>query len=262
MWLGLLVGFAYGGPPENVDLGLIDKWNDGAEAMLDGTSGCWELVGHASWNWQLGRFGETRGEAVFAGRLEAGIWRDFYIRSLGEKSWRRSRPERLEYNDERHFSPLVGRIPPDETDRASRRNQDELEQKAPRNVLRRTLEEVGSMVSTSWASWDDERQGVVYHTAVPLGDGGRAPEVAIEVFFPEGGNWATEQEMIFPDQFRLSRSLSPVVENARVELRSTIKDNKVFPVAESFSFGFRVLGFHMTGAQSIKYSHASRCSGW
>ena len=261
MWLGYLLSLAYGGPPENVDLGLIDKWNDGAEAMLDGTLGCWELVGHARWNWQLGRFGETRGEAIFAGRLEEGVWRDFYIHPLGEISSRRSRAERLEYHKERHFAPLVGKLPAEESDGSSRKAREAGEEE-PRNILRRTLDEIGSMVSTSWASWDEEREGVIYHTAVPLGDGGRAPEVSVQVFFPDGGNWATEQDVVFPERFRLERSFSPVVEDARVQLRARISENKVFPTAESFSFGFSVLGFHMTGAQSINYTHASRCSGW
>jgi len=262
MWLGLLMSLAYSGPPENVDLGLIDKWNDGAEAMLDGTAGCWELVGHARWNWQAGRVGEMRGEAVFAGRLEAGVWRDFYIHPLGEVSWRGSRQEQLKYTDVRHFAPLVGKLPPDESDDRSRRRRDASDEEVPRNVLRSTLEEIGSMVSTSWASWDEERQGVVYHTTTPLGDGGRGPEVSIQAFFPDGGNWATEQNVVFPKEFRLKRAFAPVVRDARVELRAAVHGNRVFPVAESLSFGIRVLGFRLTGAQSITYTHASRCRGW
>jgi len=262
MWLGILLSVAYSGPPENVDLGLIDKWNDGTEAMLDGTAGCWELVGHARWNWQLGRNGETRGEAVFAGRLESGIWRDFYIHPLGEFSRRKHRPERLDYSKERHFAPLIGKLPPRDSDKNSRNRRSVEEDESPRNVLRRTLEEVGSMVSTSWATWDDERQGVIYHTSVPLNDGGKSPEVLIQVFFPDGGNWATEQDVIFPERFRLRGSFLPMIEGARVKLRSVIVENTAFPVSESFNFGFRVLGFQLTGAQSIDYKHATRCSGW
>jgi hypothetical protein len=262
MWLGFLLSLTYGGPPENVDLGLIDKWKDGAEAMLEGTSGCWELVGHARWNWQAGRVGEVRGEAVFAGRLEAGIWRDFYIHPLGEISRRRSHSERLEYSDERHFAPLVGKLAADVSESGSRRGPNPADDPGLRNVMRRTLEAVGSMVNTSWASWDEERQGVVYHTSVPLGGGRRAPEASIQVFFPGGGHWATEQDVVFPRQFRLDRSFAPIVEDARVQLRATVRDGKVFPTAESLSFGVRRLGFRLTGAQTIEYTHASPCSGW
>ena len=54
-------------------------------------------------------------------------------------------------------------------------------------MLRLVLDEVGSLVSTSWASWDEERVGVVYHTSVPLREGARSPEVNIEAFFPVVG---------------------------------------------------------------------------
>jgi hypothetical protein len=262
MWFGIWWVVANAAPPENVDLSLIDKWNDGAEAMLDGTAGCWELVGHAKWNWQFGRFGETRGEAIFAGRLEAGIWKDFHLEPLGEFSRRRRRADRVEYHDERHFSPLVGRLPPRSSEEGKRKKGVTGAEEEPRNVLRRTLEEVGSLVSTSWASWEEERGGVLYHTAIPVGEGTRAPEVEVVVFFPGGGDWATEQDVKFPEHFRLSGFMSPTIEGATVKLRATVRDNKVFPTAESFRFGLTQFGFHMTGAQTIEYTHASRCSGW
>jgi len=231
--------------------------------MLNGTAGCWELVGHAKWNWRFGRFGETRGEAVFAGRLEEGVWTDFHIEPLGEISRRRRQEERLVYGDERRFAPLVGKLmtsgKPEKAKRGAERNETSEE---PRNVLRRTLDEIGSLVSTSWASWDNERSGVVYHTSVPLGGGGRAPEVTLEAFFPNGGNWATELDVVFPERFHLERRFSPLVHDANVQLRARIHDNRVFPTGESFRFGFRVLGIGMSGAQSIDYTHASRCSGW
>lgn len=261
MWLSIWLSVALGAPPESIDLSVVDKWNDGAEAMLNGANGCWELVGHAKWDWRFGRFGETRGEAVFAGRLEDGIWTDFHVEPLGELSRRRRQEERLVYSDERHFAPLVGKLPPRETQEQSRRSKEETSEE-PRNVLRQTLEEIGSLVSTSWASWDEARSGVVYHTSVPIGEGSRAPEIEIKAYFPDGGDWATEQDIQFPPTFRLSRPLSPVVRDASVHLRSRIHQNQVFPSSESFRFGFQVLGFEMSGAQSIQYTHASRCRGW
>ena len=262
MWLlfGLSLGLA--SPPDNVDLSLIDKWNDGAEAMLDGTNGCWELVGHAKWNWQFGRFGETRGEAVFAGRLQEGFWTAIHIEPLGEVRRRGSQPEQITYGDERRFNPLVGKLRPRKTSKEEARRRGDNTSREPRNVLRVILDEVGSLVSTSWASWDEERLGVVYHTSVPLREGARSPEVNIEAFFPGGGNWATEQDIVFPETFRLERPFAPIIHDAKVSLRARIHDNLVFPTGESFRFGFRVLGFEMSGAQSIDYTHATRCSGW
>jgi hypothetical protein len=152
--------------------------------------------------------------------------------------------------------PLIGKLPADYSQSAAANGQ------GPQNILRHTLEEIGSMVSTSWASWDEERQGVVYHTAVPLGDKARGPEASIQVFFPGGGHWATEQDVAFPKKFRLKRAFAPIVEDARVQLRAAVHENRVFPTAESLSFGVRMLGFRLTGAQTIEYTHASPCSGW
>ena len=72
MWLlfGLSLGLA--SPPDNVDLSLIDKWNDGAEAMLDGTNGCWELVGHASGTGNLVDLGRRGAKLYSLGVFKRG----------------------------------------------------------------------------------------------------------------------------------------------------------------------------------------------
>ena len=109
MW-ALASALAFASPPPNVDLEDIDKWEDAAEALLDLPNGCWEWVGQASWDWNTGRYA-TRGDAVFAGKTQDGVWGDVHLQPLGELlEDRRGNVARVYERSEARFTPLVGKL--------------------------------------------------------------------------------------------------------------------------------------------------------
>ena len=84
MLIAVLASLAIAGAPAGVDLNDLDHWENTAEAFLDGPPGCWEIVGQASWNWDAGRFGMSRGDTIFAAQMVDGLWGEFHLEPLGE----------------------------------------------------------------------------------------------------------------------------------------------------------------------------------
>ena len=257
-----LLSLALAGMPPGVDLEAVDRWDGLAEQLIDGPRGCWEVVGRASWSWDLGRFGGNRGDAAFAGRLVDGEWSEIHLAPMGEIQRARRQAEIRVYAEEARFAPLFGRIHGARVTVASDTQQvevDPTEQAEASNVLRRVLDRLGGSAITSWAQWDDVRTGVVLHRMIPLGDHG-SDEVHVEVFFPGGQELPTSIDASFPPHFRAGRWPRRFrIRGAEVHLRGAVAGQQVFPASEAYRFDFGMFGWWGSGAQTIAYEHIQPC---
>jgi hypothetical protein len=260
----LLLTTALAAMPPGIDLDAVQRWDGRADVLLDGPPGCWEVVGKASWNWDLGRWGGSRGDAVFAGRLVDGQWSEVHLAPLGEISRESKREAEVRvYAKEARFAPLIGRltgqritVATDDTEVAV----DAEEQASASNVLRTTLDRIGGAVETTWAEWDADAEAVRLHRVVPIGDGARAPEAEVTVRFPGGDELPTALDVAFPDQFKAgSWPRRFTIRDAEVHLRGAVAAGRVFPAAESFRFEFGLMGFWGSGAQTIRYHQIKAC---
>lgn len=255
---------AHAAMPPTVDLQDVGRWEDAADLIVEMPRGCWEWVGQGSWDWDVGRFGGSRGDAVFAGRTTDGTWGSILLRPLGEEQWEgKDLPMRVYDVREARFAPLVGKLVGSKVTVAGPdgKPMDDagLEENAEAsNTLRRVLDELTGEAYTSWAEWDDLRQGVVLHRALPL-EGGHG-EADAAIFFPGGGTLPTALDLTFPDSFKAGSIPRWTIKDAEVHLRGTIHSGQVFPSSEAFSFGFSVFGWKFHGAQTVEYRHAARCS--
>ncbi len=283
----LLAAAAAAAPPAGVDLDDLDHWEGQAERFLDGPAGCWEVVGRVAWHWDAGRWGGSRGSAVFASRMRDGVWGPFHVEPLGEVvRERRSGVESLLYAYEPRWAPLFGQVdgeirvsndPRDRPDlpveasdreasgreegrrarRRSRGGSDE-DPPGPTNLLRRGLDRIsGSRSVTSWTRWDEERGEVMLHRAFPIDGAAVGKEAEQTVRFPAGGP-PDAMDVAFP---QWTQGTLPRVRVTRAEahLRARPAGGALFPSASSFKLDFRVLGFPVSGAQSITYTSIRPC---
>lgn len=248
MWW--LATAALAGPPSPEALEDPYEWVEAADTLLHGPPGCWEVVGEAVWNHDLGQFGFTRGSAVFVGRLVDGVWSELTISSLGEE-WKEFRePERFGYRDgEQAFLPLLGQHP----------DADDEGNTQPENIVEEVLRELSGNAEYAWATWDAERDAVVLTRVVPIAERANAPEVTMTVTFPRGGTVASHALVTFPERFVVHPMPPVVIRNARVELRGKQVGDAMFPSAEAYSAELRVLGFRFNSAQTIRYRNVVRC---
>jgi len=255
--------------PAHVDLDDLDRWEAGSEQILDGPAGCWEMMGRATWAWDFGRFGASKGDALFVGRLEDGVWQAFHLEPLGEEVRERGRQRntsRVYQIEEPRFAPLVGKIVGRQitlsgSEGASSTEDDgDSSEKAPNNLVRRALDDLSGSVDTSWAQWDAEREGVVLQRSIPMNESNRPPLAEFTTFFPKGGDQANQLDIAFPERFYKGRLPRWRLDDAVVHVRGRPVGDEVFPTLESFSFTFGVFGFSFTGAQTIRYKTARRCA--
>jgi hypothetical protein len=223
--------------------------------LLDGPAGCWELAGRASWSWDAGRFGGSRGDAAFVGRIQDGIWQDFHIEPLGERSTR-DRMGVLVYGDEQRFVPLVGQVPGGF--RSGRRDRDDL---TPGNVVRGALDELGGEAETAYVQWDVVQDAVVLVRTVPIGDQRQAPLAEASTWFPGGAQSPRRLDRRFPPRFTSGGFPKYSVHDARVEIRARAAAGTLFPEAEAASFEARWFGLSFQGKQSLAYQRATPCGG-
>lgn len=179
LWLAL--------PPGRPSVDLEDpQWDARADALLDGPAGCWEVVGRASWSHDLGRWGSTRGNAVFVGRLEGGVWSRWKVFPLGEVEVNGS--ERAEiFGTAQRVTPLIGRVRGlavglDRTRRVriARSRDRRIE---PVNTARDVIERLGADESVAW--WATaETEGVVLHRRMQVGR--QDAPLSVEAVYPWG----------------------------------------------------------------------------
>ena len=276
MWAFFWAVLAYPGTPPNIQLDEIEKWEDAAEQLLDMPSGCWEWVGQASWDWHTGKYGKTRGDAVFAGKTNDGDWGEIALQPLGELQQRteREREHRI-YADQARFVPMVGRLPGGRVVVAGEdEGDDAIEDAEALNVLRQVLARIGGEAFTSWAEWDEARGGVVLNRAIPLA-ANRKEEVKVEIFFPNGGPVPSQLDVRFPRKFKAvlrgnedDTQLGKIrmglfaftIKDAEVHVRGLIRGNRVFPSSEAFRLRFGFFGIKYHGAQTVVYKKVTRCA--
>ena len=267
MW-ALLTAAATAATPPDVDLHDIDRWEAAAERIIDLPQGCWEWVGQASWDWDVGRWGSSRGDAAFAGKTTDGVWGEVALQPLGELARERRGDEARVYSKEPRFAPLVGKLhgaritvhSDDVRDGEEEQARAVAENAEAVNVLRRALDRIGADAFTSTAEWDASRGGVVLHRSIPLADG-RREEIAFDVFFPAGGTVPSLLDVRFPARFATGRLPRWTIRDAEVHVRGVVKGDTVFPSSEAFRFDFGFLGFRFHGAQTVVYKRISRCRG-
>jgi len=286
MFLWWFVGSALAAAPAHVDLNDLDHWEALADTVLDGPPGCWEIVGKASWNWDAGRWGGSKGDQVFVARMIDGIWQDFRIEALGEvQRERRGKETRVYVEESARFAPLVGRLDgyrpeveddrpelnlPDREPTARERAQEERRERrrerrrseedgteGPRNVLNRALDRLSGSVVSSWAQWDGDQDSVVLYRQIPMGETNLDAEQTVR--FP-GGGAPVALDVMFPDRFMVGDGFPRVtVREAEVHVRVRPSGGALFPTMEAYKFEWSVLGFSGTGAQTIQYKSARPC---
>jgi len=260
LWLWMTL--AWGGAPESVDLEALDRWENGVDRLLDGPSGCWEVVGKATWSWNFGRLGESSGGAAFVGVLREGVWSELHVEALGESRRGRGRDATTDrvYEDVVRFAPVLGRVDPEKFGRPSdRRSGMEGRGGGPGNLLRTTLDGLGGEAETSYAQWDLERKGVMYTRFVPIGKGGDAKDTEMSVFFPDGQALPVSLDVVFPERFRRGGIPSATISDAVVELRGKVQGDQLYPIAEAVRFNVSVLGFRFNAGQTIRYLQFAPC---
>ena len=262
MWLAFTTAVA-AMPPE-VDLEDVGLWEDAADRVTALPSGCWEWVGEVAWDWDVGRFGGSKGKAVFAGRTTDGVWGSVLLKPLGEEVRERGEEDAVRVYDARQarFAPLVGKFQGGRVTVAGPDGEPisvgELDENAEAaNVLHRAHGRLSGDSYSSWAAWDDSRGAVALHRSIPLEDGDG--EILATVLFPGGGDLPTALDLEFPAEFRTGRLPRWTIRDARVGVRAVVKNGQVYPSAESFSFGFGFLGFHFTASQRIDWKKITRC---
>ena len=276
MLIGLAI-VAYAALPDGVDLERTEVWDAGARAALYGPPWCWEVVGRATWDYDAGRFGSAKGDAVFVGRLVDGVWSDVHIEPLGEQVRERRQETELVFSSEPRLVPLLGQLddssfyeptgpesPADaaEADERKKKRSKPEEPQGPENVIEQVFSELHGGAETVWAAWREANQSVEVIRVVPLSKGQRPHEAEVRVRFPNGGTEPDRVDILFPPQFLVGDG--PVrarVEGARVEATvRPLAGGASFPAAEAYSFSAHVFGFGFTGAHSIQYTSAVRCS--
>jgi hypothetical protein len=250
MWW--MVAAALAGAPEGVNVEAVDQWEERGATLQDGPAGCFEVVGRATWDWTLGRFGGSRGNAAFVARYEDGVWLDLMVKSLGEDVWEhRDVPVRVHPHGELRFVPLVGRL--------ATHYGDEDDDGIADNLAQGLIEELGHGVSYAYAEWDDAKTEVRLQKVVPFGEGNNAAEATQITHFPNGDplpsqiDTTVDQPFSLPD-FRLAR-----VKHAEAHIRGQVVDDVVYPAVEAFELSASAVGVRIEGAQTIRYLTWRRC---
>jgi hypothetical protein len=258
----LLVTVALSAPkPPGVDLDETSGWSAAAERLLDGPPGCYEVVGRATWAWDLGQFGFNRGDAVIVGRLHDGVWSGLKAVSLGEVARERKAPATHTYPDELRVRPLLGRLERSRSRRSSKGGDE-----APTgslqavNLLRAALDDVTGDVEVVWATWEPTADAVVLHRSMGVGKG-KDDEAVVRTRFPGGGLAPDALEVAFPEKWKADAGMvSAAITGSRVQVRAEVVGGVAFPRSEAVQMTASALGFTFSGAQTIAYRSFVPCA--
>lgn len=237
-----------------VSMDEADALDARALALLEGPPGCWEIVGKAGWDWTFSRFGALAGDAVFAGRMEDGVWKSFALFPNGETVQRRKESDVTRFTAEERFRPLIGDL---STGRVATGTVDSDE--PPVNALDDFFAELSENVWTSEVV-PGKARSVVVRRNVAMDGGGQA---VLEATFPDRDGPATAIELVVPDSFRVKDAPlgTRVAPGATAQLRGRVQDGVLVPTAERFAFTVKWMGLTFAGAQRIDYTQVVRCGG-
>lgn len=241
---------ALAGAPAGMDVDDPTRWEQSWSKLHKGPQGCWEIVGHAAWDWDAGRFGSAKGSAAFVGKLEDGTWKDMVIRSLGELVEKRGMigTQRVYPHDGLHFVPFIGKVSPNLT-----RADDD----TARSLLDELIQDLTGPTGTSSTRWVDATLGVQLTRSMTIGS---APADML-VYFPDGGTLPAQLDLVVDQPFSLPDNRLVRILDAQAHVRGRIAHGQVFPEAETMSFTASFLGFRAYGAQSIRYETVRPCGG-
>jgi hypothetical protein len=260
-WLAVALFAAYGAPPPGLDFDAGEPWEARGEALLDGPPGCWELVGDASWNHDFGRWGATRGDAVFSGRMVDGVWGEIRVYPRGEVTSAQSDGLPV-YEAAARFTPVSGQVrglaiglDGDRELQVKRSGDPRVD---PVNTVRDILGKLTQDVETWWVAWDEERQGATLLRQTVAGR--RDAEVENQVFFPGGGLDPVEYDLDLVGTYGHTSLIPARVDDLHVRLRARAVDGVVVPTAEALRFRVTVAGIGMSVSQTLAYRSVTRCA--
>lgn len=262
MIVALLSSLAFASPPAHVNLDEIEPWAHATDALLDGPPGCYEVVAHAKWAWDLNRLGSNRGEAMLVGRLHDGEWSGLRAISLGEVHRERRDPTQHRYRDELRVRPLLGRVEgPRRGDRAAgdEDGDDPTGSDEAVNLIREALDEVSGEVEVAWATWEPRADAVIFRREMPIGAGSSPPTAQVLVRFPQGGTSPDALEIDFPEVWHTSSTPRARVTASDLKVRAQLISGVAFPRSEALRAEFSVLGIRFSGAQTIDYRSITPC---
>ena len=252
IWLFLTASLA--ASPASVDLNLVGKWDDAADSLLDGPAGCWDVEATADRKilavvppdlYNSGRQYEEVVRTQIKGKLVDGIWTVYDAEKTDRGNIKDVHPLlRLmqPVAESMEIVPLIGTFP-------------EVGQHAPTNLVREVIDEWGGDMSTSYAEWDDARQGVWLRREVPIRKRPRAPVSQVDTFFPKGLFTPTELDVAFPKSFKAGVKLMRFrIDDAQFHIRANGQ-----PTIESASLLVVALGITMGYEQTIRYDRFTPC---
>ena len=248
-------------PPAGVDAQDPDRWDALADQVLTGPQGCWDVVGRARWQHDLGPWGSTRGEAIFVGRLRDGVWGAIEVFPQAGLERGKRGNEQIALSDSPRFTPLVGqvrglavRLDGDKRLAITRSGDPRVD---PVNTAADVIGKLKAPTYTTWSRWDAEAGAVELARSYEVGRKGA--ELRQSVRFPGGGD--------APDRMDL-RLMGPYVHKGIVPARVPHLEATVLvrpspqgplPVAERLRFALSLLVVRIEGAQTIEYKHLAPC---
>ena len=179
---------AWAAKPVDLSLDDVFAWEDVANHLLDGPSGCWEVTAVADRKMvffvppDMFSNGQKYEEVVrtdVTGRLEEGVWK-----RLSWENQKLTKDQREGVNpvlrlfpmmaEDMDVLPMLGKMSEDEG-------------AVPSNFVREIVDDWGGRMHTSHTEWDDEKEGVWLRREVPVRDKPNAPVSQVSTFFPQGG---------------------------------------------------------------------------
>ena len=204
-----------------------------ASTALSMPMGCWDVLGHARWDWREDSGHRSFGDAVLRARSEGGTWTAWEVLQLGDGGRDPTVPP-AERDDT--FALLTG---------------------APSEgagTLNQLLGELSREVETIWLDRADEGPVLVRTLASPKGavaeqrvgfDGDGEP-VAWSLTLPRG-RYRTERGRV------QVRALSAQVAFQRLD------DGEVVPRTEAIQLDLRTRGLRIFGYQQVEFRAFARC---
>lgn len=244
---------ALASPPEEDD---PSAWSAAADRLPRGPAGCYEVVGLASWDHDLGRAGAWRGQAVVAGRIRDGVWGRLKLWPKGEIIDKPGAPDVPVYGKDLRFTPLVGQV------RNLRVSLQDGELRVDRSVdpridpVNTVMDVVGKLtkgVQTEWITREPE--GVVLHR---VGEAGRR-EAEVQVTARFEGDAPVSWDLDLVGTYVHPGWIPAKVEDLRVRMRGRVEGGEVLPVSESLDFRLKLPLWTITVSQSIEYTSVVPC---